>query len=135
MVSKNAEAGRGRHPAPAPNFALPDKPEYKLAPPAKQANLLAKCFGRTPLKISTRALHPRAARSKIVRLGRVFRARLEILHKQCGSSDDWEFAFELVSEQGRRFLGTYGDVALAFAVALAWRNQGVRIVCVGRGQP
>lgn len=134
MVPQNAEAGRGRHPVPAPNFALPDEPEYKLAPPTEQANLLAKCFGRTPLKIGTRALQSQAPRSKIVELGRVFRPRLEIEHRQSTSSEDWIFAFEHVGEQGRQFLGTYFDVAVAFAAALAWRNRGVRIVCVGRGQ-
>ena len=72
---------------------------------------------------------------KIVRLSRVFRPRLEVEHRQSISSEEWVFALEHVGEHGRRFLGTYRDVAVAFAVALAWRNQGVRIVCVERGQP
>ena len=71
---------------------------------------------------------------KIVRLGRVFRPRLEVEHRRSAAPDEWVFSFELVSQQGRRFLGLYGDVAAAFAVALVWRNQGVRIACVERGQ-
>jgi hypothetical protein len=72
--------------------------------------------------------------SRIVRLNRVFRPRLEVEHRQSISSDEWEFAFEHVGEHGRRFVGMYRDVAAAFAVALVWRNQGVRIACVERGQ-
>ena len=71
---------------------------------------------------------------KIVKLNRVFRPRLEVEHRQF-TSEDWVFALEHVGEHGRRFLGTHGDVALAFAVALAWRNHGCRVVCVERGQP
>jgi hypothetical protein len=73
--------------------------------------------------------------SRIVRLNRVFRPRLEVEHRQLTSSEDWIFALDYVGEHGRRFLGTHRDVALAFAVALAWRNQGYRVVCVERGQP
>jgi hypothetical protein len=73
--------------------------------------------------------------SKIVRLRRAFRPRLEVEHRQSISSGDWTFAFEHIGEQGRRFVGMYRDVAAAFAVAMAWRNQGVRIACVERRQP
>ena len=72
---------------------------------------------------------------KIVRLGRVFRPRLEVEHRQSISSDEWEFAFEHVGDQGRRFLGSYVDVAAAFDAALAWRNEGCRIVCIDRVRP
>jgi hypothetical protein len=72
---------------------------------------------------------------KIVRLGRVFRPRLEVEHRQSISADEWVFAFEHIGEQGRRFVGMYRDVAAAFTVAMAWRNQGVRIACVERRQP
>jgi hypothetical protein len=71
---------------------------------------------------------------KIVKLNRVFRPRLEVEHRQ-STSEDGVFALEHVGEHGRRFLGTHRDVALAFAVALAWRNQGYRVVCVERRQP
>jgi hypothetical protein len=73
--------------------------------------------------------------SGIVRLNRVFRPRLEIEHRQSVSSDEWEFSFEHVDQRGRHFEGKYRDVAVAFAVALAWRNQGVRTACVERRQP
>jgi hypothetical protein len=73
--------------------------------------------------------------SGIVRLNRVFRPRLEVEHLQSTSSDKWVFAFEHIGEHGRRFVGTYRDVALAFGVAMAWRNQGVRTACVERRQP
>jgi hypothetical protein len=72
---------------------------------------------------------------KIIRLGRAFRPRLEVEHRQSILSDEWEFAFEHVGQRGRHFVGKYRDVAAAFAVALAWRNQGVRIACVERRQP
>ena len=73
--------------------------------------------------------------SKVVRLPRVFRPRLEVEHRQSASSCDWEFSMHHVSDRGRRFLGIHVDVALAFAAALAWRNLGVRIVFVDGGQP
>ena len=136
MDSKNAEAGRGRHPVPASNnFVSTDNPQYKPARPTKQANLLANCFGRPPLKIGRHAIQSRAARSKIVKLVRVFRSRLEIEHRQSTSSEDWIFAFEHVGDQRRRFLGSYGDVAAAFNATLAWLNQSVRIVCIERVRP
>jgi hypothetical protein len=136
MVSKNAEAGRGRHPVPAPNSVWADSPQYRLARPAKQANFVANCFGRTPLKIGTRALQSWAARSKIVRFDRLFRPRIEVEHRQCSSpTKDWFFTLEYVGERGPHFLGKFEDVAVAFNVARAFRNRGVRIVCVDWVRP
>ena len=71
---------------------------------------------------------------KIVRLGRVFRPRLEVEHRQSTSREDWAFSLEYIGGQGRRYLGMYMDVALAFAAAHAWRSRGVRVVVVGRGR-
>jgi hypothetical protein len=72
--------------------------------------------------------------SNIVKLGRIFRERLEFDHRPVGSSEHWVFTFQHVSEHGRRVVGNYGDVASAFAVACEYRNRGVRVVAVERGQ-
>jgi hypothetical protein len=136
MVSRNAEAGRGRHPVPASNnFVSADKAQYKLAQPTKQANFVADWRARTQLKTGAGALQPGAAQSKIVKFGRVFQPRLEIEHRQSIPTKDWLFRVEHFGENGRHFVGKFEDVAAAFDAALSWRNQGCRIVSVDRGQP
>ena len=135
MARENNEAGRGRHLAPAPEVVSADVSEYSPAFLSKQANLLADWSQLTWSKAGTRALQPRAARSKIVKLARVFRPRLEIKHRQSTSSEGWIFAFEYVGEKGRQFVGKFEDVAIAFNVARAFRDLGVRIAFIERRQP
>jgi hypothetical protein len=73
--------------------------------------------------------------SNIIKLGRIFRERLEFDHRPVGSSEHWVFTFQHVGEHGRRVVGNYGDVGRAFAAARAWRNRGVRVVAVEGRQP
>jgi hypothetical protein len=73
--------------------------------------------------------------SKIVRLNRLFWPRIEVEHQQAVLTEDWFFTLHHVGEKGRHFVGMYRDVDAAFDPALAWRNRGVRVVCVDRRQP
>jgi hypothetical protein len=87
---------------------------------------------RNNRRTSIRATAPS---NNVVRLGRIFRERLEVDHHPIDSSDDWEFTFHHVGGHGRRFISKLGDVAEAFYLTCAFRNQGVRVVCVDRGRP
>ena len=76
-----------------------------------------------------------SAGSKIVRFGRAFRPRLAVGHRQCSSTGDWAFTLHHLDEKGRYFVGEFDDVEVAFHVARAFRNQGVRVVSVDRVRP
>jgi hypothetical protein len=73
--------------------------------------------------------------SKVVRLPRFFHPRLEVEHRQAVPAEDWFFTLQHVSEKGRHFASKFHDVAAAFGVARAFRNRGVRVVCVDRVRP
>ena len=73
--------------------------------------------------------------SNIVRLRRIFRPRLEVCHHQVGSSASWAFRLEYIGELGRQLVGIYEEVGVAFFVALAFREDGVRVACIERGRP
>jgi hypothetical protein len=73
--------------------------------------------------------------SNIVRLGRIFRERLEVDHHPIGSSNRWTFTLAHVGENGRRVVGNHRDVAKAFNVARAFRAMGVRVVCLDWVRP
>jgi hypothetical protein len=76
-----------------------------------------------------------SALCNIIRLGRVFRSRLEVSHRQAVPTEDWFFTLQHVGEDGRHFVGKFRDVAVAFAVARAFRNRGIRVVSVDRMRP
>jgi hypothetical protein len=69
----------------------------------------------------------------VIPFNRIFRDRLEVEHRKLSQS--WIFELVHVSERGWLCVGTFSDVAEAFAVARAWRNCGVRIACVERNGP
>lgn len=73
--------------------------------------------------------------SKIIPIGRVFRERLELSHAPRSGDGDWRFAFEYVGAEGRRFIGSWADVADAFRIAVAFRNSGVRVVAIEGAEP
>ena len=73
--------------------------------------------------------------SEVVRLPRTFRDRMEFWHAPRSGGDDWRFSFEYVHAEGRCFIGSWADVAVAFSVAIAFRNAGVRIVAIEGGEP
>ena len=73
--------------------------------------------------------------SKVVRLRRIFRDRLELSHRPSGSDKEWRFELDLVYSKGRRFVGSYVEITEAFAVALAWRDRGVPTACIDRSVP
>jgi|SRR5580700_3125640 hypothetical protein len=76
-----------------------------------------------------------AGSSKIVRLNRLFRPRIEIEHRQVNPTEDWFFYFRYIGGKGRHLLGKYRDVAIAFYVPRAFQAMGVRVVCVDRVRP
>ena len=73
--------------------------------------------------------------SKIVRLNRLFRPRIEIEHRQANPTKDWFFYFRYIGEKGRHLLGKFRDVAIAFNVARAFQAMGLRVVCVDWVRP
>jgi hypothetical protein len=76
-----------------------------------------------------------AGSSKIVRLNRLFRPRIEVEHRQAIPAEDWFFYFRYIGEKGRHLVGKFEDVAVAFNVARAFRAMGVRVVCVDWVRP
>jgi hypothetical protein len=91
---------------------------------ANTANIsLSRCdiqvFRASPKNCASSTLA--AGSSKIVRLDRLFRPRIEIEHRQANPTEDWFFYFRYIGGKGRHLIGRCRDVGRSAGSWLAHR--------------